>query len=145
MLVKRWSEHRMGNRPHILLTVPHLSAKASPFREMMAIARYLPKEDYKLTICALRGVNEIEAISPELKAVGVSHVFLARYRFKGRGIMNVKRLFAEYSHINRYGPFDIQHSLDFTTSPMEAIVAKCSSRTYVYNQRDLALDHPTFV
>src|SRR5512133_1907161 len=44
----------MPARVPVLLTVPHLNRTASPYRETMAMARYLAGSDFRLTICALR-------------------------------------------------------------------------------------------
>ena len=43
----------------------------------------------------------------------------------------------DHKLIAQYGPFDIQHSLDFTSSPWEALFAKLHSRVFIYNQRNL--------
>ena len=38
----------------VLLTVPHLNPTASPWRETMSMARYLNRDKFQLTVCALR-------------------------------------------------------------------------------------------
>src|SRR5271155_1571683 len=68
----------------VLLTVPNLDATASPFREAMGLARYLPSSGFALTICALRpdGVSEGP---PALAAAGVK-CFTARFRPRGKNL-----------------------------------------------------------
>ena len=35
------------------------------------------------------------------------------------------------------GPFDLQHSMDFTSSPFEAIMSRRHARAFVFSQRNL--------
>jgi hypothetical protein len=74
-----WSAYNM-KKIRVLLTVPHFSSSASPYREMMAIAKYLPKDEFELVICSLRK-NGIEETGPKLDLLGVPY-FTARYRIK---------------------------------------------------------------
>src|ERR1700730_5844954 len=62
----------------VLLTVPHLVPTASPYRETMAIAKYLPRDEFALTVCALRPAGVPEA-AIKLAAFKVD-VVIARFR-----------------------------------------------------------------
>lgn len=117
----------------VLLTVPHLTSSASPFREMMALAKYLPKDKFELTICSLRK-NGVEETGPLLDALGVPY-FFARYRVKD--VSKLPDFFNANRLIKQYGPFDIQHSFDFTTLPLEALIAKMYGRKFIHQQRNL--------
>jgi glycosyltransferase involved in cell wall biosynthesis len=124
----------------VLLTVPHLSKKSSPFRETVALAKYLPKDEFELTVCSLRnsGFNETQ---PLLKSLGVES-FVGFFRPFAE-MMYLKSLgssLKQQSVIDSYGPFDIQHSLDFVSMPFEALVARLKSRRYIFNQGILAED-----
>jgi glycosyltransferase involved in cell wall biosynthesis len=124
------------NKPiRVLLTVPHFSRTASPFRHMMAIAKYLPKDRFELKICSLRS-NGHDEIEPILTGLGVPS-FVARFRPRGRSPRHFWESIRDQAVINREGPFHIQHSLDFTPSPFEAIMARMKSRFYVYHQRNM--------
>jgi glycosyltransferase involved in cell wall biosynthesis len=122
----------------VLLTTPQLQSTASPYREVMAIAKYLPRDEFDLTICTLRKQG-LDLAGPVLEALGVP-AFVARFRptlFTPRGLLETfrgQRLMA------RHGPFDVQHSLDWTSSPFEALLAHRAGRRYVHHQRDLNED-----
>jgi glycosyltransferase involved in cell wall biosynthesis len=125
-----------SKRPiRILLTVPHLNRTASPYRETMALAKYLSRAEFHLTICALRNSGFSET-APILQDIGVP-CFVAAFRPTGRSPRHFLASFREQKTINRYGPFDIQHSLDFTSSPFEAVMARLHLRPFVYSQRNL--------
>jgi glycosyltransferase involved in cell wall biosynthesis len=119
----------------ILLTVPHLKSTASPFREMIALAKYLPKEDFGLTICSHRE-NGLSDTSPILMNFGC-RVLVARFRPRGRSFRHYKSSLRDQKLIAGYGPFDIQHSLDYTSSPWEALLTRLQSRFFVFTQRNL--------
>ena len=123
----------LEEKKKILITVPHLSSKAAPYRQMMALAKYLPKDEFELTICSLRRYG-IEQTGPLLDSLGVSY-FLARYRPR-----KLKELFGSIKTnrlINEYGPFDLQHSYDYSTLPLEPIFAKIAKRKFIHHQRNL--------
>ena len=125
-----------NSRPiRVLLTVPHLSSTASPYREMIAIARYLPRDEFRLTICSLRK-NGVEQTGPELEALGIPYL-IARFRPRGRTLRHIRDSLRDQRAINAHGPFDIQHSLDFTSSPFEAVLACLQGRAYVHSQRNM--------
>lgn len=48
------ASNRNARPLRVLLTVPHLTATASPYRQMYALASYLPRDEFELTICSLR-------------------------------------------------------------------------------------------
>jgi glycosyltransferase involved in cell wall biosynthesis len=127
----------------ILLTVPNLDCTASPWREAMGLARNLPAERYKLTICALREDGVAES-RPMLEAMGV-RCFVARFRPSGRGLRRLLESFKDENMIKEHGPFDLQHSMDFTSSPFEAIMSRRHSRTFLFNQRNMNEDGHLFL
>jgi len=119
----------------VLLTVPNLDAAASPFREAMGLARYLPALGFDLTVCALRpdGVSEG---SPALAAAGVK-CFTARFRPRGKNLRALMASFRDCNRIREHGPFDVQHSMDFTSSPFEAMLSRRHARRFVFSQRNM--------
>jgi glycosyltransferase involved in cell wall biosynthesis len=124
-----------SKRIRVLLTVPHLNRTASPYREMAAIAKHINKEDFDLTVCALRDAGH-EETGPFLERLGVSW-FVTPFRSRKRTVREFQTNYQAQKEIARRGPFDIQHSLDFTSSPLEAIAARMWSRPYIYNQRNM--------
>jgi glycosyltransferase involved in cell wall biosynthesis len=125
-----------ATRPiRVLLTVPHLETVASPYREMMAIAKYLPRPEFDLTICSLRESGRAE-VEPELRALGVE-VFVARVRPRGPRMSNFWSCWKDRNVIRARGPFDIQHSLDFSSTPLEAVLAVIGRRPFIFTQRNL--------
>lgn len=119
----------------VLLTVPHMNCTASPYREMMAMARYLPDEKFQLTICTLRD-SGFEETAPLLTSMNVASL-VAPFRPTGHNLWQLARSLRLQRAIDRLGPFDIQHSMDFTSSPFEALMALSRARTYIYSQRNL--------
>jgi glycosyltransferase involved in cell wall biosynthesis len=108
---------------------------------MMVIARHLSRDQFDLKICSLRPAGWQET-APVLENLGIP-CFVAPFRPTGRSLRHIVSSIGSYSDIDRLGPFDIQHSLDFTTSPFESIMARVKSRKYVYSQRNLNQDgHP---
>jgi glycosyltransferase involved in cell wall biosynthesis len=101
----------------------------------MAVAKYLPGDQFRLTICALRPHGFSEA-APLLQDLGV-RCFVAPFRPTGRSLKHFIASFREQKTIDRYGPFEIQHSMDFTSSPFEAVMARLRSRHFIYSQRNL--------
>ena len=101
----------------------------------MAIVELLPRADFKLSICSLRdgGFNET---APLLENLGVE-CFVARFRPTGRSLRAFRDSWRDQALIDKRGPFAIQHSLDFTSSPFEALMARLRSRVYVFSQRNL--------
>jgi glycosyltransferase involved in cell wall biosynthesis len=89
-------------------------------------------------VCGLRQAGH-EEIGPVLSDLGV-HSFIARYRPRGRTLRHIKDAYRDEKIVNRHGPFDVQHSMDFTSSPFEAIMARKGSRTYIFNQRGMNED-----
>lgn len=135
----------VSNPIRVLLTVPHLSTKSSPSREMMALARYLPKDEFKLTICSLRP-RGFEEMRPVLQSLNVD-CFVAQFRPRG-GMFYMKDFTSslwDQRRIDKYGPYDIQHSLDFVSMPFEAVECKIRSRKYIFNQGILGEDLKQFL
>lgn len=122
----------------ILLTVPHLESTASPYREMMAVARYLPRPEFDLTVCSLRE-DGFETTAPLLKELGAK-VFVARFRPRGKQWGHWRSCLKDQKHISARGPFDVQHSFDFSSVPIEAILARLWGRPFVFTQRNLNVD-----
>jgi glycosyltransferase involved in cell wall biosynthesis len=123
-----------SRRIRVLLTVPHLNT-ASPYREMMAIAALLPRDEFDLTICSLRNTTFVET-ARRLSSLGVPLV-VAAFRPKQHSVRALFRSLREQAVISRLGPFDIQHSLDFTSSPFEAAIARWHARSFVFSQRNM--------
>jgi glycosyltransferase involved in cell wall biosynthesis len=119
----------------ILLTVPHLNPTASPYREMMAIVNFLPRSEFRLTVCSLRD-GGFKQTAPLLANLGVDS-FVARFRPTNPSVRGILQSYREQEIIDRRGPFAIQHSMDFTSSPFEALMARMRSRTYICSQRNL--------
>jgi glycosyltransferase involved in cell wall biosynthesis len=119
----------------VLLTVPHLQSTASPYREMMAVARYLPRPEFSLTICSLRQ-DGYETTAPLLRALG-AEVFVARFRTRGKTMGHLRSCLKDQKLISARGSFDIQHSLDFSSAPVEAVLAKLYGRRFMFSQRNL--------
>ncbi|HKD17399.1 MAG TPA: glycosyltransferase family 4 protein [Thermoanaerobaculia bacterium] len=119
----------------VLLTVPHLESVASPYREMMAIANHLPRPEFDLTICSLRENGRAE-VEPTLRELGVE-VFVARIRPRGPHFSNFRSCWKDRAVIRARGPFDLQHSLDFSSTPFEAGLAAIDRRPFIFTQRNL--------
>jgi glycosyltransferase involved in cell wall biosynthesis len=102
---------------------------------MMNIATFLPRDEFDLTICSLRSTGIAET-APRLSSLGVPLV-AAAFRPKQRSTRGMLRSLREQALISRLGPFDIQHSLDFTSSPFEAAVARWHGRRFVFSQRNM--------
>jgi glycosyltransferase involved in cell wall biosynthesis len=101
----------------------------------MALARYLPQEHFQLTICSLR-INGFAETAPVLEQLGC-RVLVARFRPRGRKWAHLRASWKDHRLIAQYGPFDIQHSLDFTSSPLEAIFARLHRQPFMFTQRNL--------
>jgi glycosyltransferase involved in cell wall biosynthesis len=125
----------MAKRIRVLLTVPHLHSTQSPYREMIAIVRYLPKDEFDLTVCALRDTPNEDTVSA-LNSYRIPWM-IARFRPRGKTIKKILESVKDQSIIDRSGPFDIQHSLDFTSSPFEAYMAHRKGRRFIFSQRNL--------
>jgi glycosyltransferase involved in cell wall biosynthesis len=114
---------------------------------MMAIAKYLPQDEFDLTICSLRsrGYKEME---PVFGNFGV-RCMVAQFRPKGQSWKYIPHLLPsirDQALIDQSGPFDIQHSLDYVSIPFEAFMARMKSRRYVYNQANMnELGNQTFL
>lgn len=125
-----------ASRPiRLLLTVPHLESTASPYREMMAVAKHLPRTEFSLTICSLRE-DGYEKTAPLLQALGAT-VFVARFRPRGRRLGHLRSCARDQKGISGRGPFDVQHSLDFSSTPIEAVLARRGNRRFLFTQRNL--------
>lgn len=119
----------------VLLTVPHLNPTSSPYRETMALAARLPCHGFRVTVCALRDIGFRET-APLLKDLG-AEAFVAPFRPTGRSLRHWAAAREAQRRIAQMPPFALQHSLDFTSSPYEALAAWRRSRVYVYSQRNL--------
>jgi len=119
------------------LTVPQLKRTASPHNAVMAVSKYLPRDEFHLTICSLRedGYSEVE---PFLSDLGI-RVFVARFRPRAHSLRHLIASLRDQWAIAAWGPFDIQHSLDFTSSFLAALFAQTQGRRFVFSQRNLNL------
>lgn len=100
---------------------------------MMALAKYLPRDQFQLTICSLRDNGAAET-APVLEMLGC-RVLVARFRPRGRKFRHLRAAWQDQKLIAQYGPFDIQHSLDFTSSPVEGLFARLYAQPFVFTQR----------
>lgn len=122
-------------RARVLLTVPHLSSTASPYRELIAIARHLPKAEFELVVCSLRS-DGLDTTGPLLADLGVRSL-VARFRPRGHRPRHWLASLQDTRRLRDFGPFALQHSLDFTTLPFEALLARLAGRRFVFSQRNL--------
>lgn len=125
-------------RTRILLTTPHLHSVSSPYPDLMALAKYLPKDEFDLTVCSV-AESGYRKTAPILSDLGV-RCFVAKFRPLGHSWRHFKYLPAsirDQKIIDKHGPFDIQHSLDFVSMPFEALAARWKARIYIYNQGNL--------
>ena len=104
----------------------------------MAIAKYLPRDEFALTVCALRPAGVPEA-AVKLAGFGVESL-VARFRPTTPTLRGVASAIVDQGRLRRLGRFDLQHSLDFTSSPFEGVCARAMGRRYVYTQRNLNED-----
>lgn len=125
------------SRMRILLTVPHAVPTASPHREMMALAKYLPRNEFALTVCVLRPFG-FQETSAKLARLGVAS-FVAPFRPTSRTLGGVAAALRAQRQLQS-GSFDLQHSLDFTSSPFEAVFARAQRRQFLFTQRNLNED-----
>jgi len=123
-----------SGRIRLLLTVPHLGSTGSPYREMVAYARHIDRDRFDFTICSLRP-SGIEETTPLLNKLGVPF-FIAPFRPLRKTLPKMRDSIAAQRLIASKGPFDIQHSLDFTPSPWEAGMARLAGRRFLYSQRN---------
>jgi glycosyltransferase involved in cell wall biosynthesis len=105
---------------------------------MMAIVKYLPREQFALTVCALRPAGVPEAVA-RFAPFGVD-VVVARFRPTTVSLRGVASAILDQRQLRRLGPVDVQHSLDFTSSPFESVCARAMGRRYLYTQRNLNED-----
>lgn len=118
----------------VLLTVPNLDLKASPGNEIRALARHLPTDEFHLTVCALRRDGE-ESTRPWLEGLG-HDVLVSRFRPRGRSAQALRDWVGDARALGAHGRFDVWHSLDFTSSPLEALVARSHRVPYAFSQRN---------
>lgn len=105
---------------------------------MIAIAKYLPRDEFKLTVCSLRGRGYKET-APLLEKLGVP-CFVGQFRPKGQSWQYALHFFSwlkDQRKIDVHGPFDIQHSLDYVSVPFEVLMSKWKSRKFVYSQGNM--------
>ena len=119
----------------ILLTVPNLVSNASPWREAIGLAKYLPRDRFRLTICALRR-DGLEESRPLLNEMGVQ-CFVSRFRSRGWGVRRFVGALKDSRSLREFGPFDLQHSMDFTSSPFEALMSRRQAGVYLFSQRNM--------
>jgi glycosyltransferase involved in cell wall biosynthesis len=119
----------------VLLTVPHLNSAAAPYRDMMAIAKYLPQGEFDLTICSV-GRKGYEKTKPILQELGRECKML-RLRPTRTSLQEYLASYRSQIIIENRGPFQIQHSIMGTSSPYEAFIGKMRSRFHVHSQIDM--------
>ncbi|HVY71370.1 MAG TPA: glycosyltransferase family 4 protein [Verrucomicrobiae bacterium] len=119
----------------MLLTVPNLDSTTSPWREVVGLAKHLPREEFQLTICALRQ-DGVEESRPLFEQMGVE-CFVARFRPRGRSLSRLVEWLRDGRSIAKHSPFDLQHSMDFTSSPLEALRSRRYARKFLFSQRNM--------
>jgi glycosyltransferase involved in cell wall biosynthesis len=124
------------NPIRILLTVSQLDSTVAPYRTVMAIAKYLPRGEFDLTVCTLFEAGYSRTL-PILKEFGITQAMVAQFRPRKYSLRHILSSLRDQAIIDRYGPFNIQHSLDYTPWPFEAVMARIRQRLYVYHQRNL--------
>jgi glycosyltransferase involved in cell wall biosynthesis len=129
------NNERQSAACRILLTVPNLDPTASPWREVMGLAKYLPRDRFRLTICALRPKG-VEESTPLLQEMGVE-CFVARFRPKGFALRRLLGSVRDRKCLRDHGPFDLQHSMDFTSSPFEALMSRGHVRAFLFSQSNM--------
>jgi len=122
----------------VLLTVPDFASTNSPWREVVGLAKHLPKDRYELTVCALRP-TAFEAAESLFGTLGVRAV-VSRFRPRGRGLSRWLSSFRDGKALRECGPFDLQHSMDFTASPFEALMSRRHAGVFVFTQRNMNED-----
>lgn len=116
----------------VLLTCPHLMMTASPWRELAGLAKYHDPRRVSLTVCSL--FNHTAEAARYLARYGVSS-FQAQFRvnsFRPNSMVRVVRAQGRF-----IGSFDIQHSMDYSSNPLEAMLANASGRLFIHHQRNL--------
>ncbi|HEY4377970.1 MAG TPA: glycosyltransferase family 4 protein [Acidimicrobiales bacterium] len=125
-----------SGRIAVRLTVPHLDERASPSGEVRALARHLPRDEFDLTICSLRA-DGVDVMGPWLEGLG-HRVVVSRFRPRGRSARHLRAWIRDTRELDRQQPCDVQHSLDFTSSPLEALAARVRRVPFVFSQRNMA-------
>lgn len=133
----------MANKIKVLLTTPHLNTTASPWRHIEAIVRYLPKDEFDLTVCSLSSISDELALS--LLQKYHARYFVSRFRPLG-GKIRGKSLFKKFQYLYEiyqeslklyHQSLNLQHSLDYVSHPFEAILARLHRIPFIFSQRNL--------
>lgn len=101
----------------------------------MGLARHLPKDRFSLTVCSLRSDGVAES-RPQLAEYG-AEVFVARFRPRGGSFRRLIEMLKDSHILRARGPFDLQHSMDFTSSPFEALMSRRHARKFMFTQRNM--------
>ena len=101
----------------------------------MGLAQHLPKERFSLTVCSLRS-DGVEESRPLLQEFG-AQVFVARFRPRGGSLRRLIGTLRDGRLLRSMSPFDLQHSMDFTSSPFEALMSRRYARRFMFTQRNM--------
>jgi glycosyltransferase involved in cell wall biosynthesis len=122
----------------VTLTLPHLETTNSPYRELSAIARHLPPDDFRLVVCHLRGPSE----GPAADLVRGHGHELRKLRYRPRALTARDLATATRETVRHHLAVraDVHHALDYTPVPFEAAMARTFRRRFLFHQLDLSED-----
>jgi L-malate glycosyltransferase len=122
----------------VTLTLPHLETTNSPYRELSAIARHLPTDDFRLVVCHLRGPSE----GPAADLVREHGHELRKLRYRPRAMTAGELATATKESVRHHRDVraDVHHALDYTPVPFEAALARGFRRRFLFHQLDLSED-----
>lgn len=108
----------------------------SPSKDLKTLVKYLPRDEFDLSVCSLRGDSTTE-IPSYLKDLGIPCV-VTRFRPRHYSPRGVAQSWRDYRKlVEGLGHIDIQHSLDFATPPFEAMFARTSGARFVVTLTDI--------
>jgi len=124
-----------GRRWRVLITVPHLEAKLSPSNDLKCLIRYLPRDEFDISVCSLRG--DLRTETPEYLNELQVPVFVASFRPRSYTLRGLRGTARDSAVIQNAGPFDLQHSLDFATPPFESLFARIRRAKMIVTLTDI--------
>lgn len=137
---------RLDSKVRVLLTTPHVKTTASPWRHIEAIVKYLPKDEFDLTVCSLS--KSLDEAPLRLLQDHHVHYIVRRFRPSG-GSIRGKPLLKKLQHLLKtwregvglyQQPFDLQHSLDYVSHPFEAVLARLHGVPYLFTLKNLLVN-----
>lgn len=104
---------------------------------MIGLAKYLTRDEFELTVCSLR-TSGIEVTGPILDKLGVRY-FVSCFRPREKRLKDFRNSVNDQLVGDQFGPFDIQHSLDYSYSPYEAVMARAKGRLFISTLKQTVL------